>query len=109
MATIDLPNATMEAAVFHGNERITIERVGIPDVGPGEVLVRVSRTALCGSDFKLWHKGADFTAGHEIFGVVEQPGHPMNGRRCVVYIPFIAAIVPPAAAAIPRCASKSPA
>ena len=87
MATIDLPNATMEAAVFHGNERITIERVGIPDVGPGEVLVRVSRTALCGSDFKLWHKGADFTAGHEIFGVVEQPGHPMNGRRCVVYIP----------------------
>ncbi len=87
MATIDLPNATMEAAVFHGNERITIERVGIPDVRPGEVLVRVSRTALCGSDLKLWHSGAEFTAGHEIFGVVEQPGHPMNGRRCAVYIP----------------------
>ena len=30
----------------------------MPDVGAGEVLVRVSRTALCGSDFKLWHKGA---------------------------------------------------
>ncbi len=47
----------------------------MPEVGKGEVLVRVSRTALCGSDFKLWHKGAEFTAGHEIFGVVEQPGH----------------------------------
>ena len=82
-----LPNSIMQAAVFHGQERITIERVALPDVARGEVLVRVSRTALCGSDFKLWHKGAQFTAGHEIFGVVEQPGHPMDGRRCAVYIP----------------------
>lgn len=87
MARVDQANATMAAAVFHGNERITIERVRIPDVNAGEVLVRVSRTALCGSDFKLWHKGAEFTAGHEIFGVVEQPGHRMHGRRCAVYIP----------------------
>ena len=87
MTVLDRTNATMEAAVFHGGERITIQRVRIPDVGAGEVLVRVSRTALCGSDFKLWHKGAEFTAGHEIFGVVEQPGHPMHGRRCAVYIP----------------------
>lgn len=81
------PNAVMQGAVFHGNDRITIERVPIPDVAKGEVLVRIKRTALCGSDFKLWHKGAEFTAGHEIFGVVEQPGHPMHGRRCAVYIP----------------------
>jgi len=87
MTVLDRTNATMEAAVFHGGERITIQRVKIPDVGTGEVLVRVSRTALCGSDFKLWHKGAEFTAGHEIFGVVEQTGHPMHGRRCAVYIP----------------------
>jgi threonine dehydrogenase-like Zn-dependent dehydrogenase len=79
--------AAMQAAVFHGNERITIERIAIPEVASGEVLVRVSRTALCGSDFKLWHHGAEFTAGHEIFGVVEQPGNPMNGSRCAVYIP----------------------
>jgi threonine dehydrogenase-like Zn-dependent dehydrogenase len=82
------PNATMEAAIFHGGDRITIARVPIPEIGPGEVLVRVSRTALCGSDFKLWHKGAEFTAGHEIFGVVEQPGHAMHGCRCAVYIPL---------------------
>ncbi|MEY9178770.1 threonine dehydrogenase-like Zn-dependent dehydrogenase [Bradyrhizobium sp. USDA 326] len=82
------PNSIMQAAVFHGNDRITIERVAMPDVGAGEVLVRVSRTALCGSDFKLWHKGAEFTAGHEIFGVVEQPGHRLHGRRCAVYIPL---------------------
>ncbi|HUO00666.1 MAG TPA: alcohol dehydrogenase catalytic domain-containing protein [Bradyrhizobium sp.] len=81
------PNSIMQAAVFHGQDRITIERIAMPEVAKGEVLVRVSRTALCGSDFKLWHKGAQFTAGHEIFGVVEQPGHPMHGKRCAVYIP----------------------
>src|ERR1700692_2278188 len=87
MANIDRTNATMAAAVFHGNERITISRFRMPELYTGEVLVLVSRTALCGSDFKLWHKGAEFTAGHEIFGVVEQPGHRMHGRRCAVYIP----------------------
>ena len=62
-------NSMMQGAVFHGHERITIERMAMPEIGAGEVLVRVVRTALCGSDFKLWHKGAEFTAGHEIFGV----------------------------------------
>ncbi len=88
MPDAELHNAQMFAAVFHGGDRITIERAAIPEVPRGEVLVRVVRTALCGSDFKLWHKGAEFTAGHEIFGVVEMPDHPMHGRRCVVYIPM---------------------
>lgn len=88
MAQLNPRNATMRAAVFHGGDRITVERAGIPDVAAGEVLVRVLRTALCGSDFKLWHKGAEFTAGHEVFGVVDMPGHPMHGRRCAVYIPL---------------------
>ena len=87
MTDAKLHNAGMLAAVFHGNERITIGRAAIPEVAPGEVLVRVLRTALCGSDFKLWHKGAEFTAGHEIFGVVDMPDHPAHGRRCAVYIP----------------------
>ena len=88
MTVSALSDSLMQAAVFHGHERITIERVKMPEVATGEALVRVSRTALCGSDFKLWHKGAEFTAGHEIFGVVEQPGHPMHGKRCAVYIPL---------------------
>src|SRR5262245_60796868 len=87
MSHSDPRNATMRAAVFHGGDRITVERAPIPDLVDGEVLVRVLRTALCGSDFKLWHKGAEFTAGHEVFGIVEMPGHPMHGRRCAVYIP----------------------
>jgi threonine dehydrogenase-like Zn-dependent dehydrogenase len=77
----------MQAAVFHGNKKITISNVDIPVPGPGEVLLRVKRTALCGSDTKLWLKGSDFIPGHEIFGVVDQPNHDKHGKRCLVYIP----------------------
>lgn len=77
----------MRAAVFHGNQQVSIADVERPVAGPGEVLLKVRRTALCGSDTKLWVKGAAFTPGHEIFGVVEQTGHPMDQRRCLVYIP----------------------
>ena len=77
----------MQAAVFHGDKRITVEQAERPVPQAGEVLLQVRRTALCGSDTKLWIKGAVHTPGHEIFGVVRQPGHPMDGRRCLVYIP----------------------
>jgi len=77
----------MQAAVFHGDRRISIETIPRPVPVAGEALLRVRRTALCGSDGKLWLKGASVTAGHEIFGVVEHAGHPLDGRRCLVYIP----------------------
>ncbi len=82
----DLP--PMRAADFKGGDEITIGTAPRPEPGPGEALVRVTRTALCGSDFKLWHNGAEFIAGHEISGRVEQPGHPLHGQLCAVYIPM---------------------
>lgn len=77
----------MLSAVFHGDRKITVAQGSRPEPAPGEALLRVRRTALCGSDTKLWLKGASFTPGHEIFGVVEHPGHALDGRRCLVYIP----------------------
>jgi len=77
----------MQTALFHGNQQITIADLPTPQAGPGEVLLAVRRTALCGSDIKVWHQGAAITPGHEIFGVVRQPGHRLDGQRCLVYIP----------------------
>ncbi len=77
----------MQTAVFHGNQNITIGQAPMPVPGEGEVLLRVRRTALCGSDTKVWYSGTQTTPGHEIFGVVQQPGHALDGKRCLVYIP----------------------
>lgn len=77
----------MRAAVFHGDRQVSIGEQAKPVVTEGEVLLRVRRTALCGSDIKPWVKGTQVTPGHEIFGVVEQTGHRLHARRCLVYIP----------------------
>src|SRR6218665_1155076 len=77
----------MQVAVFHGDRHITIGEAPLPVAGHGEVLLKVRRTALCGSDTKLWLKGTDITPGHEILGLVQQPGHALDGQRCLVYIP----------------------
>lgn len=77
----------MRYADFRGAEVITLAEKPRPDPVPGEALLQVTRTALCGSDFKLWHKGAAHVAGHEICGIVRQPGHPNDGQHCAVYIP----------------------
>jgi len=77
----------MQSAHFHGDRRITLVQVERPVPAAGEVLLRVRRTALCGSDAKPWVKGQKVTPGHEIFGVVEQPGHRLHGQRSLVYIP----------------------
>ena len=43
----------MTAAVLYGKEDIKIERVPIPRVGDGEVLVKVQVALTCGTDLKV--------------------------------------------------------
>jgi threonine dehydrogenase-like Zn-dependent dehydrogenase len=60
-----------------------IETVSLPQVGPGEILIRVARTNICGSDVHAWH-GTFATRGlggqlptvlgHEMVGAVEALG-----------------------------------
>lgn len=77
----------MKYVKFEGDKRITVQEAPRPLPAPGEVLVKITRCALCGSDFKLYHKGQKCIGGHEAVGVVEQPGHPLHGRRCFIYMP----------------------
>lgn len=77
----------MKAAKFHGEGRITIEEFPEPVPAAGEVTVRVTACALCGSDFRPWKLGWPTISGHEIAGVIEQPGHERHGERVVAYIP----------------------
>jgi threonine dehydrogenase-like Zn-dependent dehydrogenase len=60
-----------------------IHTVSLPEVGPGEILINVSRTNICGSDLHAWH-GTFATGGlggqlptvlgHEMVGAVEAVG-----------------------------------
>lgn len=70
-------NDVMRAAVYHGKDQVKVEEVPVPDVGPGEVLVRVKACGVCQSDIKKIHYGlheGPRIYGHETAGVVERTG-----------------------------------
>jgi putative phosphonate catabolism associated alcohol dehydrogenase len=60
-----------------------IAKVDLPQVGPGEILIKVCRTNICGSDLHAWH-GTFATGGlggqlptvlgHEMVGAIEALG-----------------------------------
>ncbi|HEX5118018.1 MAG TPA: alcohol dehydrogenase catalytic domain-containing protein [Pseudonocardiaceae bacterium] len=43
-------SATMRAAVYHGAKDVRIEERPVPTAGAGQVLVRVTRSGICGTD-----------------------------------------------------------
>jgi L-iditol 2-dehydrogenase len=63
----------MKAAVYRGPDRMVIEELPSPEVGPGELLVRVHTCGVCGTDLKKIHYGLvepPRVFGHEIAGTV---------------------------------------
>jgi L-iditol 2-dehydrogenase len=66
----------MRAAVYYKNDDIRIEEMPVPEIGPGEILVRIESSGICGSDVMEWYrlKKAPLVLGHEISGTVERVG-----------------------------------
>ncbi len=66
----------MKAAVYYNNNDIRIEEMPVPEIGPGEILVRIESSGICGSDVMEWYrvKKAPLVLGHEIAGTVERVG-----------------------------------
>src|SRR5580765_5974784 len=74
---------TMRAAVFHGPGDIRIESVLRPHPGPGEAVIRVTLTTICGTDVHML-KGEypvrpGLIVGHEPVGVIEELGPGIVG------------------------------
>jgi len=75
--------ATMRAAVFEKSGSIKLREVPRPSPGPGEALLRVTLTTICGTDVHIL-KGeypvrAGLIVGHEPVGVVEELGAGVTG------------------------------
>ncbi len=66
----------MRVAVYHRNSDVRIQEAPIPDIGPGEILMRVEASGICGSDVMEWYRvrKAPLVLGHEVSGVVEEVG-----------------------------------
>jgi threonine dehydrogenase-like Zn-dependent dehydrogenase len=74
---------TMRAAVFHGAGDIRVEEVPRPHAGPGEAVIRVTLTTICGTDVHIL-KGEypvkrGLILGHEPVGVIDELGPGVVG------------------------------
>ena len=63
---------------------IEFREIPTPEPGPGEVLVKIMRIGVCGSDIHVYHGEHPFTSypvtqGHEVAGLVEKLGEGVTG------------------------------
>ncbi len=81
---------TMLAARLHGPRDMRVERVPHPGKpGPGEALIRVTATGICGSDLHTYLDGrigdtvlkAPLILGHEFGGVIEAVGKDVKNLK----------------------------
>ena len=84
--------AGMQAVVFHGPQDVRVEEVPRPEIEePDDVLLRVDRAAICGTDLHPYHGRLEmeegFVLGHEYLGTIEAKGDGVTqfeeGERAV--------------------------
>jgi L-iditol 2-dehydrogenase len=76
--------AKMKAAVVTKPGEIKIMQVEVPAIGPGDVLVKVKATGICGTDISIYtgKYSADklpLIPGHEFSGVIAAAGENVKG------------------------------
>lgn len=85
----------MKAAFLYGKRDIRVREVPVPRINEEEVLIRVKRAAICGTDVRMYQNGArnldedhPLIIGHELAGVIEEVGgrvtHYRKGMRVTV-------------------------
>ncbi len=66
----------MRVAIYYSNRDIRIVEQSVPTIGPGELLVQIQASGICGSDVMEWYRSdkVPLVLGHEIAGVVAAVG-----------------------------------
>ncbi len=73
----------MKVAMYYNNRDVRLEEMPVPSIGPGELLVRVQASGICGTDVMEWYRiqKAPLVLGHEIAGEVAGVGEGVKGYR----------------------------
>ena len=80
----------MKSIMYKGASEVATEEKAVPEIGAGEVLVKVAYAGICGSDMFIYQgvhprAKAPLVMGHEFSGVIEH-GHPTLPRGTPVTV-----------------------
>ena len=85
----------MKAARLFGKNDLRVENIAIPEIGPGEILLRTAAASVCGTDIRMLKHGhaqatpeSPLVIGHEMAGTIERLGegvtsYQVGQRVCV--------------------------
>jgi L-iditol 2-dehydrogenase len=73
----------MRVAMYYNNRDVRVEEITTPRIIPGELLVKVLASGICGSDVMEWYriKKAPRVLGHEIAGQITEVGEGVKNYR----------------------------
>jgi threonine dehydrogenase-like Zn-dependent dehydrogenase len=81
--TKQLPRGLMHANVFRGAGKFGLEEKVIPHAGPGQAVIQIRLTTICGTDIHIvrgeYPVREGLTIGHEAVGVLHQLGAGVEG------------------------------
>ncbi len=66
----------MRVAMYYSNRDVRLEEMSTPQINPGELLMRVEASGICGTDLLEWYRlhKAPLVLGHEVAGVIVAVG-----------------------------------
>jgi threonine dehydrogenase-like Zn-dependent dehydrogenase len=88
----------MKAVVFHGINNLRLEEVPKPQPKPGEAVIRITATTICGTDVHIvrgeYPVRPGLILGHEPVGVIEELGAGLDAEYAVGQRVIVGAITP---------------
>ena len=73
----------MRIAMYYSNQDVRLEELPVPQIGPGEALMRVEAGGICGTDLLEWYRlhKAPLVLGHEVAGVIDAVGEGVENYK----------------------------
>lgn len=73
----------MKVAMYYGENDIRLEEMPVPEIGNGELLIRIVASGICGSDVMHWYRAGKtpLVLGHEIAGEVVAAGEGVKNYK----------------------------
>ena len=69
--------------MYYSNQDVRLEEMPVPVIGPGELLMKVMASGICGSDVMEWYRKdkVPLVLGHEVAGDVVEVGEGVDKFR----------------------------
>lgn len=73
----------MLVGMYYNNQDVRAEEMPKPQIGPGELLLKMKASGICGSDLMEWYrlKKAPLVLGHEVTGEIAEVGEGIKNYK----------------------------